>query len=285
MFPSIGIKHVVRAVLLGALVFLLWSLSPAMMLRMAGVKPPVAARAANSETAEPVYRDKTGKRINEADFHIAVGYDKADQEGISSHAVCKAMANSLEQLGCSRYVTEHKPIGPAIRQQDFASGRAPAQCRAEVSAHWEPRIQDQREQGNERAASSWHLRDYLPELRQCDLYDRARPPSSGVQPTAIVPATTVLPSRPALPATAAAAAATVEPVAVSAQCASIQARLDELARADKRDQVKLAALRGADGVVIDPASWTTLNQARIDRMAELQQFSSAAAGCSNAQPR
>ena len=132
----------------------------------------------DAELQEPIYRDKSGKRINSADHALMMGYDTAKEEGLRTHAQCKEkyanIKQGLERMGCQKYVTEEKHFPPHIQQANWNSGKTTAQCKEEVSAHWDARIQDSEERG-ESADAVWSLRSHRgAEMQECQNYDNVR---------------------------------------------------------------------------------------------------------------
>jgi len=309
-----------RAVLIGVVLFLLLQATPFLLLKLSGVDlpgpPPV------EEAPEPIYHDKSGKRINEPDYRIMVGHDRAQASGIASHAECKNMAKIFEAEGCHRFVTAQKAIPPHIRQENFGSGKTTTQCRDEVNAYWEPLIQDMREEGKDHAAGSWTRRNWMPELAECQNYDNIRigdvihKPASRLQDLvkkaedggriteperAMVlkdlTGVSAFPDNPYKQAYLAQsdyffqlADGTIKPpekTPLQLSCPEFQARLDELRQAEQETNAAQARLKRSDGVVTDGAQWKALNQVRLDRLWDWKLYTDGAkaAGCAMADSR
>jgi hypothetical protein len=169
------VARILQCVALGLLVALFWSVWNANRASNEIIVRAASAQA-QSEPEEPVYRDKSGRRINRTDYEIAAGYDKAQSQGIASHAECRRMEEILERSGCNKYVTEHKYFPPHIHQANWDSGKTSAQCLAEVNAYWQALIQEHEEMGddpNGRAIQHYNL-DWYYERRECANYDNMR---------------------------------------------------------------------------------------------------------------
>lgn len=140
-----------------------------------------ARRAEAMRPATPVYRDKDGKIIKKYEYELMTGYDTAKERGLASHDDCGKM-QELVRKGCDRYVTERR-VPPHIDQGDYSSGKTSAQCEAEVSIHFDARIQDLREMGfrpGDSFLTEMH-QDRYQELKQCRRYDTVA--ASRVEPT------------------------------------------------------------------------------------------------------
>lgn len=179
--PASALVKGLRAVLIGVIVFVLLSFLPRLLLVLNGVNLSPAPAAVEDE---PVYHDKDGKRINEVDHGILAGREQAQAQGITSHAACKTAFKGYLVMGCHRYMTEQKHIPPYVHQGNWNGGKTTAQCEAEVNAYWRAATQDEREQGNDRAADSWTRRSWMPDLKECQNYDNVRIGKVVYEPTA-----------------------------------------------------------------------------------------------------
>ncbi len=180
--PWLSIFRLLRAVAIGVGVFALLSFLPTLLLMLNGINlNPQQAELDD----EPVHYDVSGKRVNQADRDLQMGRDQAQEMGITSHAACKATFKvGLKARGCHRYVTEQKHIPHLVRQGNWIGGKTTEQCLAEVDAYWGPVVQDEREQGDDHAASSWTRRNWLPEREECQNYDNVRIGKVVYEPTA-----------------------------------------------------------------------------------------------------
>jgi hypothetical protein len=166
-----GMLKLLRAVVIGVIAFVLLSLLPRLLLTLNGVNLEPTPTVTEEE---PIYHDKTGKRINQPDHDLLMGHDQAEAQGITSHAACKATFKGFMAMGCHRHVTEQKHIPPYVHQGNWIGGKTTAQCRAEVDAYWRAATQDQREQGDDHAADVWTRRNWGPDLQECQNYDNVR---------------------------------------------------------------------------------------------------------------
>jgi hypothetical protein len=265
---------------------------------------------------EPIYRNKDGKRINEAEYHSMSGYDGAKQHGITTHAECKRMGKTFEAYGCHRYVTEQKHFPPHIRQGNFGSDKTTAQCLAEVNAYWEPVLQDMREQGDDHAANVRAAKDWWPDQQECQNYDNIRigevihKPASRLQTIlnkvedggsiSDQDRATVLndlvrvsnfPDNPYKQAyiekskyffqLADGKIQLPKKIRLKLSCREFQAKLDELVRAERETVAAQAELKRSHGVITNGAKWDSLNQSRIDRLSDFKVYTddAKAAGC------
>lgn len=164
--------RVLRIILLVLFAALGWQI----LVNYAVVQSVVARAQAPEPPPDPIYLDKQGRRINEADFHVQQGYERAEKDGITSHAECRQREQHLARLGCQRYVTEHKTFPPYVHQGNWDSGKTTAQCRDEVNAYWEAYVQEDRERGLMGSSDPFsHVQEnWRLELRQCENYDNFR---------------------------------------------------------------------------------------------------------------
>lgn len=167
--------RVIRAIVFGITLYMFLTYSPILFLKMNGIKFPQPQAQLEED---PVYHDKNGKIITVHEHNQTIGYDKAKKENITSHADCKELYPAPNQgflrTGCQKYVTEEKHFPKHIKQGGWDSGKTTAECEAEVRAYWEPILQDMREKGEDHAASSWSIRNFGPELHECNNYDNVR---------------------------------------------------------------------------------------------------------------
>lgn len=262
------------------------------------------------------YLDKAGNRIAESEYRIEIGYETARTKGITHHRACKEMPSFHEANGCHRFVTEQKHIGPYIPQRDFASGKTSAKCREEVNAHFAPLIEDMWERGEERAASVWAQKRWMPELDQCANFDNLRilkvihEPASRLS-TLMAKAETGEPITdedrrvvkrdlagvlefPDHPDRSAYIERSerffrivdglekpVVPPPLILSCGEFQAKLDELDEAERRAVNASSALKSSPGVVVDAKRWDALNKVRIENLTTRHRYveGAKAAGC------
>lgn len=133
-----------------------------------------SADSANAVAAEPVQ--------GSPDWAIARGYDWARNNDIRRHAACGQQwtdenHESLERLGCSKYVTEVNVLNvikPIPVHNGWDDGTTTAECVAAVHAYWDPIVADMREKGEDHVAASRMSRDVIPALAECNNFDNIR---------------------------------------------------------------------------------------------------------------
>lgn len=311
--PRLTIMKVIRAVLIGALAFwLLGFLQSYFVMRAIGL-----SQQQEIVDDEPVYHDKSGKRINQPDFEIMSGYDAAKQKQVSTHAECAIAFQHFYKTGCQKYVTEQKVFPPKIKQGDWDSGKTTAQCAAQVNAYWEPIIKDEQEKGDGHAAASWTRSDWGPDLKECQNYDNVRIGKVIHEPAARLDEIlkrleqggkvteadreTIRKDMPGVSAypdheyrTAYLnkverffrfADGTEKPFIerpLQLSCEEIGGELDKLRAAEKEDVAAQAKLRHGD-TVTNGAQWDALNKSRIDRLWSFKRYTDGAkaANCSS----
>jgi hypothetical protein len=180
--PTLSVFRVLRALALGVLVFVLWTQLPRLMLVWHGIELPTQNQQALPE--DPTYRNASGEIIQQPDHDTQLGHDQAKALGISRHADCKVQFKGWMERGCHQWVTEAKHIPPHVQQGNWVGGKTTAQCLAEVDAFWGALTQNEREQGNARAAEVWSRRSWAPEREECQNYDHARITEVIYEPTA-----------------------------------------------------------------------------------------------------
>lgn len=164
--------RIVRIILLVLFAVLGWQI----LVNRAAVQSVAARAQAPEAPPDPIYLDKQGRRINEAEYHIELGRERAEKNHITSHADCRQIVQLIERRGCDRYVTEHKTFPPYVHQGNWDSGKTTAQCRDEVNAYWEAYVQEDRERGITSTSDPFsHVQEnWRRELRQCENYDNFR---------------------------------------------------------------------------------------------------------------
>lgn len=164
-----NIFKVVRAIVFGIALYLLLMYSPIIFLKINGIN--IAQPQAQMED-EPIYKDRNGKIITIHEYNEMMAYEKAEKDGLTSHAECKEeYPNSNEgfqRKGCHNYIISQKNFPNKIKQDDWASGKSTAQCEKEVRDYWEPIIKDFEERGEEFTS------DINYDLSECENYDNAR---------------------------------------------------------------------------------------------------------------
>lgn len=307
------ITKIIRAVLIGALAFWLLSFLQGYLVMRAIGLPHLQEIIVD----EPVYRDKSGRRINQPDFEIMSGYDAAKQKQITTHADCAIAFQHFYKSGCQKYVTEQKAFPPKIQQGNWGSGKTTVQCVAEVNAYWEPRIREEQEKGGDYAAASWTRRDWGPDLKECQNYDNVRigkvihEPAGrldeilkrleqGGRATAAdretirrdMPGVSTYPDHEYRTAYLNRAErffqiadGTNRPIierSLRMSCEEIAAELDRLHAADKEDVAAQARLRRGD-TITNGAEWDMLNKSRIERLSLFKRYADGAkaANCSS----
>lgn len=314
---KLTIQKILRAVVIGSCAYWILGHIPAIFLLVTH-----ASRNNQNivEDDEPIYRDKDGKRINYADYHLLVGYETAQQENITEHAACKMLygkpEEGLKRTGCSRYVSSQKVQPPHVRQGNWDGGKTTAECEAEVNAYWSVGIQDLRERGDDHAANSWTRRDWVPELAECKNYDNVRIGKVVFEPLARlqeilrrldqgggwteqdreivqkdieqVRAFPEHETRTEYLEKAARFFRIVDgietpniPSPLLLSCDEFRRKIDEFRKADQQDSKAQAALK-KDGVIVDSQQFAKLNQGKLDRLWDFKRYSDGAqaAGCS-----
>lgn len=311
----LGAGRIFKAVAIGVAIYLALSAASTLYLRMQIGK--LADNQGLPEENAPVYRDKDGEPISEADHDVMVGFDDAKAKGVTSHAECKSNYKGLQKIGCEKYVTSTKHFPPHLRQGNWASGKTTAECIEEVDAFWRAVVDEDREKGNDHAADSTTRRHWIPERNECQNYDNVRIDRVVYQPTARLDAlldklakgeavtgadtagvrkdvelVNTYPDHAAKRAyleklerfyklTGQSASAPARPApSQQTSCDTLQARVDELNAEERKDIAAQEKLK-VDGRVTDGTRWSELNQSRVDRQFQFKRYAedARAAGC------
>ncbi len=217
--------------------------------------------------------------------------------------------------GCRNFFLEHLARPKPVGQGQF-EGMTTAECKAEVNANYEVSAQLDIENGNPHAVESTSRRHWLPELQNCENYDKLR--ENTFMPEAYsrlqyllgkIKAGEVVtedekagmlkdfgemskirdqPYRTAYLNMAdeyfeRQGGQYKEPATVYARisCAEYQTKIDELQKFDKQHVADMRALTRADGVVMNNIKHNELNRQRIDMLWDWKYYNDGAkaAGC------
>lgn len=225
--------------------------------------------------------------------------------GIATHVI----------VGCRNYFFEHlakpKPAG-----QGQYEGMTTAECQAEVNANYEVSEQLDLETGNMRSIEVTRRRNWIPELRDCENYDKLAENTlmphaydrlqklldkmktghvvSDEERAEILKDFTAMSKVHEQPYKTAyfklfdeysqrREGEYKEPVIVypKISCEEYQAKIDEMKRTDNERVAAMNALKRADGVVTDGARHSQLNQQRIAMLWDWKLYTDGAraAGC------
>lgn len=218
-------------------------------------------------------------------------------------------------MGCRNFFLERLAKPKPVGQGQF-EGMTTAECKAEVNANYEVSAQLDMENGNPHAAASTMQRHWLPDLQNCENYDKLA--ENTFMPKAYNRLQKLLDKMKAGESVTADEKAGMlkdfgemskisdqpyktaylnmadeyferqnglykEPVTVYAKisCAEYQTKIDEMQSLDKQRVSAMQALKRPDGVVTDGAKHNELNQQRIDMLWDWKYYNDGAkaAGC------